>query len=62
MENEVKKLVKIKQRIVQSEERGIFHNSRQDVRELSKMVNALIDKINELVDQHNLLIQKTKIQ
>lgn len=34
---------------------GIFHDTRGDVRRLSKVCNILIDKCNELVDEVNEL-------
>lgn len=32
---------------------GIFHDSRGDIRTLSKVCNELIDKVNELIDKTN---------
>ncbi len=35
--------------------RGLLHDSRNDVRELAKTCNLLIDKVNELTDKVNEL-------
>lgn len=41
---------KIKKKLRPSEEGGLFHNSRGDVRRLAKVLNEVVDKVNELVD------------
>jgi uncharacterized protein YoxC len=46
--------------VKKSESGGIFHDSRHDVRVLSKVCNELINKVNELTDKVNEL--KTKIK
>jgi hypothetical protein len=44
---------KIKIRLSKSQNTGLFHDSRSDVREISKVCNLLIDKVNELTDKIN---------
>lgn len=51
-------LKKINIKVNPTEERGIFHDSRKDVKTISKALNICIDKINELVTEYNLLFQK----
>lgn len=46
---------KIKTKIRQSNDTGLFHNSREDVRTITKVCNELIDKVNELTDKVNEL-------
>jgi hypothetical protein len=49
---------KLKIKIRQAQDTGIFHNSREDVRRLAKVVNVCIDKINELVCEVERLKQE----
>ena len=42
---------RIMKRLRQSEERGIFHDSRKDARLFAQMINLCIDKINELQEE-----------
>lgn len=42
---------KIKQKVYRVSEPGFFHDSRKDVRTLSKAINILIDTVNELIDE-----------
>lgn len=51
---------RIKSRIKQSDNSGLFHDSRGDVRALTKMCNELIDKVNELTDKINELDSNKK--
>ncbi|MNW44642.1 hypothetical protein D3C74_218800 [compost metagenome] len=46
---------RINTRIRKSNNAGIFHNSREDVAALGKVLNELIDKVNELVEKVNEL-------
>lgn len=45
----------IKLRIRKSNNPGILHDSREDVRQLGVACSELIDKVNELVDKVNEL-------
>ena len=45
----------IKTRIRKPSQRGIFHDSRQDVDALAKVCTELINKVNELTDEVNRL-------
>jgi len=40
---------------------GIFHDSREDVRRIAKVVNLLIDKMNELIEENNELKKAKKV-
>jgi ligand-binding SRPBCC domain-containing protein len=31
----------------------LFHNSKDDVVELAKMINIIVDKLNEIIDEVN---------
>ncbi|MCM3294241.1 hypothetical protein M3661_29580 [Paenibacillus sp. MER 180] len=42
-------------RFRQSDDRGLFHNSREDVASLARFCNELADKVNELTDKVNEL-------
>ena len=53
----IKKFLK---RIRPSDEGGLFHNSRGDVRAISAYCNELADKVNELVDEVNKLKAQNK--
>lgn len=46
---------KINIKIRQSNSVGLFHDSREDVRNISAALNICIDKINELVEENNKL-------
>jgi len=37
---------------------GLFHDSREDVRRITKVLHELITKVNELVDEVNQLKQQ----
>lgn len=50
----------INNKIKQSVNGGLFHDSRGDIRALSKMCNELIDKVNELTDKINELDNNRK--
>lgn len=45
-------------KLQKSSESGLFHDSRKDVRLLTKVCNALVDKVNELVKDNNDLRKK----
>ena len=49
---------KLKIKIGKSDRCGLIHDSRQDIRTLSKVCNELIEKVNELVDEINELRRK----
>ena len=54
---------KITLRLKRVGESGLFHDSRADVRLISKFVNELTDKLNEVIDENNTLkseIEKLK--
>lgn len=51
---------RIKVKVKSSEESGLFHDSRKDIRTLSKVVNLLIDKVNELINENNRLRKTLK--
>lgn len=44
---------KINTKIILSNSPGLIHDSRKDIRTLSKMCNELINKVNELTDEIN---------
>jgi hypothetical protein len=46
---------KITKRLRNSDHISVFHDTRNDVVVLAKMVNMLIDKDNELIDEINEL-------
>ena len=46
---------RINTRIRKSNNNGLFHNSREDVAMIGKVVNELIDKANELIEKVNEL-------
>lgn len=46
---------KIKYKIKNSSEIGLFHDSRRDVKTLMKVCSDLISTVNELVDEINIL-------
>ncbi|MCM3704026.1 hypothetical protein [Paenibacillus macerans] len=46
---------RINTRIRKSNNTSMFHNSREDVAALGKVINELIDKVNELVEKVNSL-------
>jgi|GEM_PF-5179189 len=47
------KVEPIKIRLRRASEPSIFHDSREDVRNIAKVVNLCIEKINELADVVN---------
>lgn len=51
---------KIKLRVLKSEDVRFFHDSRKNIRTLSKIINLLVDKVNELVDKNNELEENEK--
>jgi len=53
----IKKFLK---RMRPPEDRGLFHNSREDVRTIATYCNELADKVNELVDEVNKLKAQDK--
>lgn len=46
---------KIKQKLTITTDRGLFHDSRKDVRLLSKVINEIIDNNNAMIDEINKL-------
>lgn len=53
---------KIKTKLVRSEELGLVHATRKDVRVLAMVINEVIEKVNELVVAHNKLNSEPKAQ
>lgn len=49
---------KMKFKLKQSSGVGIFHDSRADVRSLSKVINLIIDKMDEIIEEINNLKEK----
>lgn len=46
---------KIRLRLNRVGEVGLFHDSRSDVRTISRYVNQLADKLDEVIDENNKL-------
>lgn len=46
---------KIDFKINKSDGYGLMHDSRSDIKTLSKVVNHLIDKVNELIEENEYL-------
>lgn len=56
-------IAKIRERLKRVGESGMFHDSRSDVRTISRYVNQIADKLDEVIDENNKLkseIQKLK--
>lgn len=51
---------KLKTKLKNTSDYGLFHDSRADVRLLKNVINLLHDKINELIDELELLKQQIK--
>lgn len=49
---------RITKRLRQSEDVGIFHDSRKDARLFAQMFNLCIDKINELQEEVEMLHER----
>lgn len=54
----MKKIERLKIKLRKSESRGIFHDSRSDIRQIAQVVNAMIEKQNEMIDAINQLTRR----
>jgi hypothetical protein len=54
----VKRIEPLKIKISPSDSRGIFHDSRRDVKILGDALNVIIKKQNEIIQAINILIDR----
>jgi len=52
----MKRIERQKTKVRKSDQKSIFHDSRQDVRTLGQAINAIAEKQNEIIDAVNQLI------